>query len=136
MKEIKISTEKFEIISTGSVIIPANDYVEFAIENLRFRFNMIQNTNEAQGKFQTNIEHDDKGDCLVISLVNFSSSFFATPKQELRLAHLNNRDLYLKFSVISINKSGNCFDGLMFYTWMLTKQENDTIFNAQEDVAE
>lgn len=124
---INISTERFDVISSGSVIIPADDYVEFTIENLRFRFNMIQNDNDAtQGTFQTNIEHDDRGDCLIISLVNFSSSFFATSNQELRLAHLNNKDLYLKFSVTAINRVGNRFDGLLFYTWMLAKQENNT----------
>lgn len=132
-----ISTERFEIIGTGSVIIPANDYVEFAIENLRFRFNMIQNNNEAeQGTFQTNIEHDDKGECLIISLVNFSSSFFATPSQELRLASMNNKDLFLRFSVTSINRSRDSFDGLLFYTWMLAKEGKDTIINTKEDATE
>lgn len=135
--EMKISTERFDIISTGSVIIPANDYVEFAIENLRFRFNMIQNNNEAaQGTFQTNIEQDDNGDCLVFSLFNFSSSFFATPSQELRVAYLNNKELYLRFSVTSINRSSDSFDSLLFYTWMLTKQENNTDSNTEEDAAE
>ena len=130
-----ISTERFDIIGTGSVIIPANDYVEFAIENLRFRFNMIQNNNEAeQGTFQTNIEHDDKGECLIISLVNFSSSFFATPSQELRLASMNNKDLFLRFSVTSINRSKDSFDGLLFYTWMLAKEGKDT--NIKDDVTE
>lgn len=135
--EITISTERFDIISTGAVIIPADDYVEFAIENLRFRFNLIQNDNEAaQGTIQTNIEQDDQGECLIISLVNFSSSFFATPSQELQVAYLNNRELYLRFSVTSINRSNDSFDSLLFYTWMLTKQENNTNSNIEEDAAE
>lgn len=135
--EMTISTERFDIISTGAVIIPADDYVEFAIENLRFRFNLIQNNNEAaQGTIQTNIEQDDQGECLIISLVNFSSSFFATPSQELQVAYLNNRELYLRFSVTSINRSNDSFDSLLFYTWMLTKQENNTNSNIEEDAAE
>ncbi len=135
--EMTISTERFDIISTGAVIIPADDYVEFAIENLRFRFNLIQNDNEAaQGTIQTNIEQDDQGECLIISLVNFSSSFFATPSQELQVAYLNNRELYLRFSVTSINRSNDSFDSLLFYTWMLTKQENNTNSNIEEDAAE
>jgi hypothetical protein len=137
MMEMTISTERFDIISTGAVIIPADDYVEFAIENLRFRFNLIQNDNEAaQGTIQTNIEQDDQGECLIISLVNFSSSFFATPSQELQVAYLNNRELYLRFSVTSINRSNDSFDSLLFYTWMLTKQENNTNSNIEEDAAE
>lgn len=135
--EMTISTERFDIISTGAVIIPADDYVEFAIENLRFRFNLIQNDNEAaQGTIQTNIEQDDKGECMIISLVNFSSSFFATPSQELRVAYLNNKELYLRFSVTSINRFNDSFDSLLFYTWMLTKQENNTNSNIEEDAAE
>ena len=134
---VKLSTEQFEIISSGSVIIPFNDYVEFAIENLRFRFTMIQNRSYGQqGKFQTNLERDEKGECLVISLINFSSSFFATPNQELRLAHLQDKDLCLRFSVTAINKTANGFDGLLFYTWLLSKEENVVNPNAENHGAE
>ena len=133
---IKVSTERFDIISSGSVIIPANDYVEFEIENLRFRINMIQNDNEAiQGTIQTNLEQDDRGQCMIISLVNFSTSFFATPNQELRLAYLNRKDLYLRFSLISINRMGNRYDGLLFYTWMWAKQENVVNPNDQDNAS-
>lgn len=59
MPIIELSTEVFDVISAGSVIIPANDYVEFLIENLRFRFNLVQNNTEAQkGTIETNLEHD------------------------------------------------------------------------------
>lgn len=132
--EMNLSTEQFNIISSGSVIIPANDYVEFSIENLRFRFNMIQNSsNSAQGKYQTTLEHDEKGECLVISLINFSSSFFATPNQELRLARLHNKALWLKFSITSINRSAGSFDGLLFYTWMLSKEDEIVNSNTDDD---
>lgn len=134
--KMKLSTERFDIIGSGSVIIPSNDYVEFAIENLRFRFNMVQNQAEAaRGKYQTNLEHDEKGACLVISLINFSGSFFATPDQELRVAQLNKKGLYLKFSITAINKTGSNYDGLLFYTWLLTKEEDvnpNTKDNARE----
>lgn len=81
MSTVELYTEVFDIISTGSVIIPANDYVEFLIEDLRFRFNMVQNDAEAQnGTIETNIEQDDKGQCLIITLINFSSSFFCHAK--------------------------------------------------------
>lgn len=123
--DIKLSTERYDIISTGSVIIPANDYVEFEFEGLRFRFNMVQNNEGAQsGRIQTNIETDDRGQCLIITLVNFSSSFFATPSEPLRLATINNRNLFLKFSLMSINPTEFGPDGLLFYTWMLSKEMN------------
>lgn len=35
---MQLSTGKYEIIETGSVIIPTNDYIQFSFENLRFRF--------------------------------------------------------------------------------------------------
>lgn len=134
---IKISTEGCDIISSGSVIIPSNDYVEFSIENLRFRFNMVQNSNDAEsGVIQTNVESDDVGQCLIVTLVNFSSSFFATPKKALHLAKVNNRDLYFNFSLTSINVSEDGTDGLLFYTWMLSKESKninqDTKINATE----
>lgn len=134
MSTVELSTEVFDIISTGSVIIPANDYVEFLIENLRFRFNMVQNDAEAQnGTIETNIEQDDKGQCLIITLINFSSSFFATPNEALRLAKINNRDLFLKFSLMSINRSTQGPDGLLFYTWMLSKKDSILAQNSDEN---
>lgn len=134
---VTISTEGYNIISSGSVIIPANDYVEFSIENLRFRFNMVQNSTHAHnGIIQTNVERDDIGDCLIITLVNFSSSFFTTPKQAIHLANIGNRDLFLKFSFTSINMSDEGSEGLLFYTWMLSKESNivnqNSSFNAAE----
>lgn len=132
--DISISTERFDVISSGSIIIPANDYVEFKIENLRFRFNMVENRGDvSQRKYQTNIEQDENGDCMVISLINFSSAFFATPHDEFRVARLHNKGLYLKFSLTVINKSGSSYDGLLFYTWMLTKEEEVANHNSQED---
>ena len=137
MSIVELSTEVFDIISTGSVIIPANDYVEFLIENLRFRFNMVQNDAEAQnGTIETNIEQDDKGQCLIITLINFSSSFFATPNEALRLAKINNRDLFLKFSLMSINRSIQGTDGLLFYTWMLSKKDSILTQNSDENGTE
>lgn len=133
---ITISSERFDIISSGAVIIPANDYIEFKIDDLRFRITMIGNDeNSSQGTIQTSLEKDDKGECMVISLVGFASSFFATPKQDLKLAFINNRDLLLKFSFTSINRSEGSFDGLLCYTWMLSKEERVTI-NNKDDVGE
>ena len=137
MSTVELYTEVFDIISTGSVIIPATDYVEFLIEDLRFRFNMVQNDAEAQnGTIETNIEQDDKGQCLIITLINFSSSFFATPNEALRLAKVNNRDLFLKFSLMSINRSTQGPDGLLFYTWMLSKKDSILTHNSDENGTE
>ena len=135
--EVKISTERFDVIGSGSVIIPANDYVEFSIENLRFRFNMVQSDGDAQrGTIQTNVETDERGQCLIITLVNFTSSFFATPREALRLASINNKDLCLKFSLMSINPTEYGPDGLLFYTWMLSKEENVITQNPENNATE
>lgn len=135
--DIKISTEGYDIIDSGSVIIPSNDYVEFSIENLRFRFNMVQNSSNVEnGVIQTNVESDDIGQCLIITLVNFSSSFFAAPKNALHLAKVNNRDLFLRFSLTSINVTEEAADGLLFYTWMLSKSENSTTQNTEINATE
>ncbi len=135
--DIRISTEGCDIISSGTVIIPSNDYVEFSIENLRFRFNMVQNSNNSEsGVIQTNLESDDRGKCLIITLVNFSSSFFATPKESIHLATVNNRDLFLRFSLTSINVTEDAADGLLFYTWMLSKSENNEIQSTEINATE
>ena len=135
--EVSISTERFDVIASGSVIIPANDYVEFAIEDLRFRFNLVQNSEDLQqGQINTDVETDDRGQCLVITLMNFSSSFFASPNQALRLARMNNRDLFLQFSLTSINRTADGPDGLLFYTWMLSKENIASNLNPCENVPE
>lgn len=134
--DIVLSTERFVIISSGSVIIPANDFVEFEIERLRFRVSMVENRSDPARKYQTNLESDEKGKCMVISLINFSESFFATPHEELRVARLNGKGLFLKFSLTAINKSGEGYDGLLFYTWMLTKEDEVVYQNVENNAGE
>ena len=38
---VKISTGNYDIISTGSVVLQMGEYLEFQIENLKFRVEFI-----------------------------------------------------------------------------------------------
>ena len=50
---ISISSSKYDIIESGSVIVPEDDYIEFSFDNLRFRFVFSSN--------QANCEREDSG---------------------------------------------------------------------------
>lgn len=48
---ISISSSKYDIIESGCVIVPEDDYIELSIDNLRFRFVFTSN--------HTNCESED-----------------------------------------------------------------------------
>lgn len=127
--EVKISTEKYDVISTGSVYIPYGEYIEFAIEQLRFRIVIIEeeDANNPNGEMTMKVEEDEEGQkIMLISLSNFHDTIMATPTRILKLARLNGRDLCLAFSITSVNKSteNKTEDKILFYTWFHVK---DTI---------
>lgn len=127
--EVKLTTEGFEILSSGSVIVPSNEFVQFEIEGLRFRFSFIQESSEENADVQISktVERDQSGqECLTIMISNLRNAFFGALRHSMDVATLNNRALSVRFSILSINKNEetNTEDKLLFYTWYLSNNAN------------
>lgn len=126
--QIKLATDKYDIISTGSVIIPNDEVLEFRFENLRFKCSFEEekddNGNLTPGHVNTFIENEGTPDAyMIIRIYNQINSFFASSNSMFSLARLNRRELLFKFSIQSINaKKEGTEDKIFFYTWYLRKE--------------
>ena len=129
--EVKLSTEGYEILSSGSVIVPANEYVQFEIEGLKFRILFVQESEDENAPVQISktVETNQNGqDCLTILISNLQKAFFSSTRQSMQVATIGDRALSVRFSIVSVNRIEELGseDKLLFYTWYLA---NDTTQN-------
>lgn len=129
MNDITLSTEGYEILSSGSIIVPSNEYVQFEICKLRFRFSFVQESNEddAEIRISKNVETDQSGqECLTILISNVRNSFFGSIRHSMQVATTEGRSLSVRFSILSINidEERKTEDKLLFYTWYRSKATN------------
>ena len=121
--EIKIVTNDFEVISSGSIIIPENKYVEFQIENLKFRIVFAEERDDkgviTNGRIASEVKNSGSdNEFLQITMFNQNDAFFSSMKEMLNLATLDGKSIQLKFCIQSINRTGQeAGDKLLFYTW-------------------
>ena len=123
--DVKLSTEGYEILSSGSIIVPSNEDVQFEIKKLRFRFTFIQNAHKDDDvQIERMVDSDEKGEFLAIIIKNMNNSFFASTKQSVKVATLERRPLYVRFSILSINREeeNKAEDKILFYTWYLSNK--------------
>ena len=123
----RINIGNFEIISSGSLIIPNSEFIEFLFDNLKFK--IIVETekddkgNLTQGHYAVNIEKEETTqlEYLKITMFNQNNSFFSSSNSMIPVATLKNRKLFLKFCINSINtqENGEKEDKIFFYTWFL-----------------
>lgn len=121
---------EYEVLSSGSLIVPLSRNIDFIFDNLKFRivFETERDDcgNPTQGHFTTSIEKDEESnsDFLKITMYNQNKSFFSSSNSITQVATLNQRKLYLKFCINSINTQNdeNKEDKIFYYTWLLEKR--------------
>lgn len=120
---MKISTSKYDIVETGSVIIPSNDYVQFSFENLRFRFFFASSefSDRNESEVVGTIKDDNEGKYLEIKVNNFKG-MFASPMHMLTLGKIQEKNLYVDFSIVSLTSdSDRIGERIMLYSWYKDK---------------
>lgn len=123
----RINIGNFEIISSGSLIIPNSEFIEFLFDNLKFKIifetEKDDKGNLTQGHYAVNIEKEETTqlEYLKITMFNQNNSFFSSSNSMIPVATLKNRKLFLKFCINSINTqdNGEKEDKIFFYTWFL-----------------
>ena len=125
---VNISTGNYEIISTGSVVLQMGEYLEFHIENLKFRIEFIDEPIvegiARGGRISMGVENAGTDNAYFrIVLYNQDSAFFSSTHDFVNPATIGGRQLRLKFSVQPINNRNGSSDKIFFYTWYLDKME-------------
>lgn len=133
---VNISTGNYDIISTGSVVLQMGEYLEFQIENLKFRIEFIDEPITEgvtrEGRISTGVENAGTDNAYFrIALYNQDSAFFSSTPDFVNAASFDGRPLRLKFSIQPINNRNGSSDKIFFYTWYLGKvasmQTNDNV---------
>lgn len=123
---VKISTGNYDIISTGSVVLQMGEYLEFQIENLKFRVEFIDEPIvegvSREGRITTGVENAGTDNAYFrIALYNQDSAFFSSTPDFVNVASFDGKPLKLKFSTQPINNRQSSSDKVFFYTWYLGK---------------
>lgn len=120
---IEISTINHIIIDSGCIIVPEEEYVEFKIEGLRFRFTFVQDDtlqDEKDSSITGEVSKDEEGEMLNIVVYNYTG-LFATPTQMMNVAQINGKQLSVKFSIVELQSIGTQPMRIFHYTWYQSK---------------
>ena len=102
--------------------------------NLRFKISFIEEDQNGeaplQGRISARTENEGTPDAYYgIVFYNQNQADFSSMNDLINPATINNKSLYLKFCIQSINRNNNQSDKIFFYTWYLGKEEISQINN-------
>lgn len=120
---MEISTGRYIIVESGSLIIPEDDYVEFNIQGARFRFVFISNNTDetdTSSSISGTLKHDADGDYLEVEIYNYNSAF-SSPSQTLKVGNIDDKLLYINFSVTPLADNSKIRSRIMIYSWYKEK---------------
>lgn len=122
---MKITTSNYNVLETGSVIVPSGEYLEFEIQGLRYRFSFKKEKNEETGEYQSSITgsliEEDGDKRFVINIVNYDSLFSSTT-QMLNVGTIKGKTLSVRFSIVALDENETKTTTRVFhYTWYLEK---------------
>lgn len=131
---VAISTDNYDIISSGSVVLQMGENLEFKIADLKFRVEFIDEKPEGdaplEGRIDSGVMNKGTDEAYYrIVFYNQTSAFFASTSDFAHLAVIDGKPLKLKFSIQSINPRDNSSDKIFFYTWYLGKNASTQTIN-------
>lgn len=123
--KMKITTNRYDILESGSVIVPSNEYLEFELVGLRIRFEFIEEPANADGTTNSSITGAivNEGDqqYLSVRITNYNS-LFDTPTQMLEVGNVEGKKLTVCFSIVGLSSQNNTNRLRVFhYTWYKEK---------------
>ena len=131
---MKITTSNYEILDTGSIVLPDNEYLEFEIESLKFRITFneeCEGENKDQSRITGQLVQEVSGSYFSMRIINYNS-LFSTPIQLLEMGTVGGKKLFLNFSVVPLSSSDNNKTRVFHYTWYKSKELNNGTGTDQE----
>lgn len=120
---MEISTSKYIILESGSVIVPEDDYVEFNIKGARFRFVFTQDdiaSTDDIASVSGTLKKDAEGDYLEVEINNYNG-IFSTPSQTLKVGTIDEKPLYVNFSTVPLADNSRTKCRIIIYSWYKEK---------------
>ena len=132
--DVKISTQNFDIIDSGCVIVPNGQYLDFEFENLKFKISFIEEEQDGEsplvGRISAQTVNMGTDNAYYgITFYNQNQANFSSINDLINPATIDNKSLYLKFCIKAINRNNRQSDKIFFYTWLLSKEPATQITN-------
>lgn len=118
--DIEITTDKFSIVDTGSIITTLDESVEFKISNLRFIFSFTTKENQEPTAFIGKRTDSDNKDYMAVEIINSDKSNFRSICPRVEVASIGGKKLNLSFAIDTLVGDGGR-NKLISYTWYLEK---------------
>ncbi|MDE5629143.1 MAG: hypothetical protein K2I69_06230 [Muribaculaceae bacterium] len=118
---VTISTDKYNVISNGVLIIPNKEPTTMQISGLKFTFR-FENDNARGNDIDAHPHKDEQGDIDYFEIVIYNSdtSSITSYDAPFVVASINDKDLGLMFSLMTL--SGDTYKHkILYYTWLLKK---------------
>lgn len=117
---VKTFTPEHEVIADGIVIIPCDSYVEFVIQNLKYRLSFT-NDGEERVHYSASVKEKDTPNAYMdITFYNIPSTLLATPSNVIELGTMDGKKICLRFSISTIQRA-NGSDYVLMYNWLIEK---------------
>ena len=110
--DIKIKSDKFSIVSTGSVIQFNNESITISLFDLSFVFNFI-----STGSKDPKVTYSASGKIFSIQMCDFNNSLGTGNTQPVELGQVDNKKLYLNYRVYALDDCD--FGRTIYYTFYL-----------------
>ena len=131
---MKKLTSTYDILDCGSVVLPENEYLEFEIGGLRYRFSFsddLDGENKGQTRITGALVQEGESQFLSLNVINYNA-LFSTPAQPIEMGILNGKKLFVYFSIVSLSGDDKRKARILYYTWYQTKEEvNGTAANKE-----
>lgn len=121
---MNISTKTYEVLNTGSIILPSGEYLEFEIEGLRYRISFseeIEGDPKGQSRVTGALVTEGGNQYLSLNVINYNA-LFSSPSQLLEMGTLGGRKLYLYFSIVTMSGDNSTKIRVFHYTWYKSKE--------------
>ncbi len=118
---VKITTDKYDVVSNGVLIIPNKAPTTMQVSGLNFVFRFENDSNRGND-IDAHPHKDEQGgiDYFEIIVYNSDTSSITSYDSPLDVASINDKDLGLMFSLMTL--SGDTYKHkILFYTWLLKK---------------
>lgn len=117
---VKLTMSDYDVLSSGSVIIPDGQYVEFMVENLPFRF-QVDNSTPNESGINAELKTIDNKEVLVFTFHSVADGAFGSLSKPSSVANINGKKLSVIFSIRGFDSKPSGMNIMLFYTWLLEK---------------
>lgn len=119
---MKIKVGEYEVLGHGTIVSVPNMPIRFHIEDLTFELHFFDDNEDPDMKLDTQVSEDRK--TMIFSFFNFSNPLGTGNVNPIRLASLNNKDIFFMYRIYALTESGKEPAGrTIHYTWLSQKRD-------------